>query len=155
MQPNNFFIKLTYISLLPLFFALLLSIYQVFNLSEYTGYIFSFARINSYIYAHSYGALLLVLLRGIQIGQNIQGQNRLFIIFNFIILLLAWVSYQSFADSMGMLLLMSCWLAALIIDLKANQHHDRRHWYGKFKIKINILALTMLFLLTLINNLPF
>ena len=120
-EPNNIFTQLAYLSLLPLFLAVCISLYHALNLAQYTGYVFSFARINSYIYSHSYGALLLVFFSGIQTGQNLQTKNHCLGLFNFILLWLAWFSYHSFADLKGMLLLMGCWLAAFIIDLKTKQ----------------------------------
>ncbi len=152
MTPNKTLKILAYISMLPLIFALFLALYVALEGPAISGYFINFARINSYIYAHSYGALLLALFAGIQIGQNLQAQHHWYVIFNFCILGLAWLSYQSFADALGVTLLLCCWLAALIIDVNAQNQHSFPQWYGNLKIKLNIWVIILLILLVLING---
>jgi hypothetical protein len=152
LKPHKTFTLLAVLSLLPLVFALGLALYQAFDVAAYTGISFSFARINSYIYAHSYGALLLVFFAGIQIGQALQNANRWLLIFNFMLLGLAWLSFHSFADAQGVILLLSCWLAALLIDFKAKQNAIIPAWYGRLKIKINVVVIVLLLILIMING---
>lgn len=146
------FAYLAYLSLMPLIFALALAIYHAINIDSITDYTLAFAGINSYIFSHSYGALLLVFYAGIQIGMSLQIQSRWYAIFNFLLLWLAWISYQSFADARGMLLLLCCWTAAFLVDLRIKQSTSLPNGYGAFKLKINLIVLLSLSLILTINN---
>ncbi len=152
MPSNKTFTILAYFSILPLFFALFLALYTALDGPAISGYFINFARINSYIYAHSYGALLLALFAGIQIGQNLHSVNKGYWLFNFILLWLAWLSYQSFADAQGIILLLCCWLAALIIDFHAHNQNAIPNWYGNLKIRLNTIVIILLLSLVLINH---
>ena len=152
LESPKTFTLLAVLSILPLLFALGLALYQAFDLAAYTGISFNFARINSYIYAHSYGALLLVFFAGIQIGQALQNANRWLLIFNFMLLGLAWLSYHSFADQAGMLLLLSCWLAGLLVEFRVLRPDNNPIDCDKIKLKLNALVVVLLVLIILINR---
>ncbi len=150
MKSNKTLKILAYISMLPLIFSLFLALYVALDGPVISSYFMSFARINSYIYAHSYGALLLALLAGIQIGQSLQAYDSKYLIFNFSLLGFVWLSYQSFADALGVTLLLCCWIAALIIDV--NNQKNLPTWYGNLKIKLNTLVILILLILVLVNG---
>lgn len=153
MHPAKLIKVFAYLGLLPLVLAVILALYQKLNWSVYTGIEMSFARINSYIYAHSYGALLLTLFAGIQIGTIMSRETHAwYVVFNFALLGFGWISYQSFADAQGLALLLCCWLAAMIIDINAKQHAIVPVWYGHLKLKINAGVTTLLFILLMINR---
>ena len=150
MQANKTFTVLAYFSILPLFLALLLAIYYAVDGAAYTGYSINFARLNAYIYAHSYGALLLALFAGIQIGQHLQSYWH--VTFNFTVLGMAWFSFHSFADAGGMMFLLCCWIAAAIIDITTQQQNTMPKWYGKLKFKLNITIIILISLIIAINR---
>ena len=152
MATNKTFSTLAFLSILPLFFALCLALYAAFDGAAYTGYRFSFARINAYIYAHSYGALLLVLFAGIQIGQSIQSHQRWYVIFNFVLMWLAWLSFHSFADAQGIMLLTCAWLAASLIDYQAFKQGIIEADYIGLKLKLDAIVMILLLLLLQINR---
>ena len=141
------------ISLTPLLYALLLALAQAAGWHQLITHEHHFARINSYIYAHSYGTILLSLMCGIQLGQLMnQAGSAWLTVSQFILVGVSWFSFKSFADQTGMLLLVCCWLAALFIDLIARQHDWLPDWYIRMKIKITGAVITMLLLITWINQ---
>ncbi len=150
--PNHTITVLAYLSTLPLWMALGLALYVVFDGPSNSGYFINFARINAYIYSHSYAALLLCLYAGIQIGMTLQQPSRFYALFNFILLLMSWYSYHSFADAQGVGLLLSCWFAAMMVDYYAKLQANIDQWYVSLKFKINFIVILLLTLLLLINK---
>ena len=72
MEPKNTLKILSYISTLPLFGALLIALNGRFWAWGLAGEMLGFARLNAYIYAHAYGALLLCLIAGVQLAEQIR-----------------------------------------------------------------------------------
>jgi hypothetical protein len=141
------------ISLTPLLYALLLAVAQAAGWHQLITHEQHFARINSYIYAHSYGTILLSLMCGIQMGQLMnQAGSAWLTVSQFILVGVSWLSFKSFADQTGMLLLASCWLAALFIDLIARQHDWLPEWYTRVKIKTTGLVIIILLMIISINQ---
>ncbi len=149
---NKGIIFLAYLSITPLFFALFLALYAALDGPAISGYFINFARINAYIYSHSYAALLLCVFAGIQIGMTAQLPNRWYVLFNFCLLFLAWYSYHSFADAQGLMLLICCWLAAFFIDISAQQNNLIHSWYAQLKLKINLITIILLSLIVFLNK---
>lgn len=115
--------QLLYLSLLPFIYALALSLANWLGWQELFPHEHHFIRLNSYIYAHSYGALLLGFVSGIKIGMAFeQPRSNTYVLLNWLLLVFAWFSHQSFADLTGILILLSGWLAAIIIDQMAKQN---------------------------------
>lgn len=142
------------LSVLPLLLALLLALYFKFNLAELTGVTIKFARLNAYIFAHSYGALLLASFCGINIGQALQQSwNGLSLWLNFGMLLLSWLSYKSFANWQGMAFLIFCWSAFLLISRYFN-HSGQSDVVtsNQIMLKIQLTVILLLSLITLING---
>jgi hypothetical protein len=141
------------ISLAPLTYALLLATAQATGWQHVFTHEHHFARINSYIYAHSYGVILLSLMTGIQLGQllNDVSYPKLTSCY-FLIIGAVWFSLKSFADQTGLMMLLSCWLAGFFIDLIARQHDLMPVWYAKLIGKIHLTVVTILLLITLING---
>lgn len=143
---------LAYLSTLPLWMALGLALYVAFDGPSNSGYFINFARINAYIYSHSYAALLLCVYAGIQIGMTIQQPSRFYVVFNFCLLFLAWYSYHSFADAQGVGLLLSCWFAALLSDFYTKLQTNIEAWYISLKIRIDLIVIILLSLILLTNR---
>ncbi len=153
MQRSKTFTTLASISLLPLIFALLLALYHHFNWASYTGIEMGFALINAYIYAHSYAAILLALFAGMQIGLVLSNEQQPgYILFNFTLMGMAWLSYQSYADFKGIAFLMFCWLVALALDWHAWQTKTVPGWFAQLKLKLGIAVLVILGTLLLVNG---
>ena len=153
MKPVKINTLLLYACLLPLLYALLLACYQAFDWSTLTGYPIPFSRINSYIYAHSYGALLLVLLVGIQIGQSLHNKPpNAEIILYLSVALSTWISMRSFADMQGVLMLMLGYSTLWFFQLVTTSKPTSTEAFARFRIIISPIILLLLLALILINN---
>lgn len=141
------------ISLAPLTYALLLATAQATGWQHVFTHEHHFARINSYIYAHSYGVILLSLMTGIQLGQLLNDVRypKLTICY-FLVIGVAWFSLKSFADQTGLLMLACCWLGAFFIDLIARQHDLMPKWYARMVGKIHLTVIGTLLLIVFING---
>ncbi len=152
-QPSKTFKALAYMSLVPLLLTLLLALYHHLDWASFTGVKLSFAHINAYIYTHSYAALLLALFAGIQIGAVLnQKHHSGYVAFNFLIIVVAWLSYQSYADFLGISLLLFCWLTALALDWHAHNQNILPPWYTRLKLKLNLTVMLLLAALLAVNG---
>ena len=153
MNTEKAFKLILLLSVLPLFFALFLSVYFWLNLADLTHASFKLARLNSYIYAHSYGALLLAVFCGINIGHSIDTTRQgLFILLNFVLILMAWLGYKSFGDWQGMTLLIFCWILSLSIFRYFNRAEIATNGLYQSVSKLHIAAIVILTLITIING---
>ena len=124
MEPKNTLKILTYISTLPLLGAMLIALNGRFLAWGLTGEMLGFARLNAYIYAHSYGALLLCLITGMHLTELIRHQaSSIWIVAYFSLLLLSWFSFKSFADFEGILMLACCWVGLLLMSQSQNRNN--------------------------------
>lgn len=122
MEPKKTLKILSYISTLPLFGALLMALNGRFWAWGLTGEMLGFARLNAYIYAHAYGALLLCLITGMHLAELIRHQTAsMWIVVYFSLLYLSWFSFISFADFEGILMLLCCWIGLLLMTLSQNR----------------------------------
>ena len=92
-------LTLTYLGFLPFLLALLMAAYGQFGLAELVGHELRFARFKSYTVAHTYGAVIVAFLAGIQWGVSLQQPpgKQYFIISN-VLALMAWLSLFMFAS---------------------------------------------------------
>ena len=142
-----------FLSVLPLIFALFLSLYFSFNLADLTTITYKFSRINSYIYAHSYGAILLTMFCGLCLGRLINEEvSGWILLIYFILVMAAWLSYQSFADWIGMSFLIFCWIVHAFLFIKARNLIGLPGWFNQGYIKVQIIIILLLSLITLINQ---
>lgn len=138
--------------LTPLLFALFLAIYFWFNLPDLSDVTIKFARLNSYIYAHSYGAILLVAFCGVSIGLLAgKSQQGLLIALSFLLILTTWLSFKSFGDWQGMTLLIFCWALNLIIFRHFNRTESANELYQNIS-KLHSAVIAILILITVING---
>jgi hypothetical protein len=141
------------LSLMPLLYALFLAIYFWFNLADLTDVTFKFARLNSYIYAHSYGAILLVAFCGISIGLFAEkNQSGLLALLSFLLILITWLSYKSFGDWQGMVLLIFCWVLNLCIFRYFNRTELTNNKLYRSVLKLHTAVIAILALIVLING---
>ena len=149
----NTFKALALISLLPFAFALFLAAYAWFDLANYTGIHWPFARINSYIYAHSFGVILLVLLTGIQMGIIItQSNQRFYLLLSFVLILVAWFSFKTYADFTGIIIMMICYGASWLSDSMIKPLAVIPQWYSALKNRLYVVILLLLAMLCAINQ---
>ncbi|WP_223789299.1 hypothetical protein [Marinicella meishanensis] len=144
---------LAYLSTLPLLLAVLLAMHKHWDWSGFTGMPMSFAHINAYIYAHSYGAMLLCLSVGIQIGWLLHRSPTAGLILAYFSLLpVAWFSQQSYADLLGVGLLTCCWLVASLLDWQVARTEAQAAWLWRLKWRINTLVVAMLLTIMGLNG---
>ncbi len=144
-----------YICLLPLLYSLFLACYQAFDGSSITGYSVPFARINSYIYAHSYGALLIMLFVGIKIGLLMSNKQATSVIgFHLVIAMVTWASFKSFADLNGLLLLISCWIGLALIRFYISGQTKTKSHTQQHLLYISIITAAILLMISIINEYP-
>ncbi|MFK8011986.1 MAG: DUF3429 family protein, partial [Marinicellaceae bacterium] len=62
---------LTFLGAIPFIFAVLIALYDYFDLAETFNYTIKFARFKSYLIAHTYGAVIVAFLAGIQWGVSL------------------------------------------------------------------------------------
>ena len=153
MQVHKTLVFGAYLSLLPLVLAVLLALINFFEWPLLTGKTLAFARINSYIYAHSYGVLLICSYSGLQIGMVMEKpQVHFYLWFNFAVILLSWLSFHSFAEMKGLMLLLSCQSAVTVVDHLASKNSLIHPWFASHKLKINMAFISLLTVLILINQ---
>ena len=144
---------LAYLSTLPLCLAVLLAMHKQLGWAAYTGLPLSFAHINAYIYAHSYGAMLLCLFAGIQLGWLLpRAPAAALLVFYFLLPVVAWLSQQSFADWLGLGLLTVCWITSSLLDWQVAKSLSQPPWLWRLKWHINVWVIAMLLIIMLLNG---
>ena len=153
MKPTKSKAIILFACLLPFLYALFLACYQWLDWFQLTDYPIHFARINSYIYAHSYGALLLVFFVGIKMGQSRPHSNdKIKHILYAALALCAWLSFSSFADRQGLIFLIFCWLLFSLSEIYFNQQLEPKNPSHRRDIKVNMTVIGLLTILVLINQ---
>jgi|GEM_PF-2165372 len=153
MEPKNTLKILSYISTLPLFGALLIALNGRFWAWGLAGEMLGFARLNAYIYAHAYGALLLCLIAGVQLAEQIRlEKSSVWLVVYFSLLPLSWLSLVSFADFQGVLLLWCCWLCLLLLRLAQNSNLTKRTNTNQLTHTTDIITVIILAALLAVNQ---
>lgn len=144
---------LAWLSIVPLWLAVLLAMHKQLGWAAYTGLTLSFAHINAYIYAHSYGAMLLCLFAGMQIGWLLQKAPTLaLLVFYFLLMAVAWLSHQSYADFLGLGLLTVCWLTTSLVDWQVAKSQNQPSWLWRLKWQVNAMVIATLLVIMILNG---
>jgi hypothetical protein len=146
-------ITLTYLGFLPFLLALLIAVYGQLGLSEYLSYELRFARFKSYTVAHTYGAVIVAFLGGIQWGISLgQPVNQQYFISSNVLALMAWLSLFMFASLTGVALITVAFIMALWVDRHAFNTGLLPDWFWTLRKRISLLVISSLILLMLING---
>ncbi|WP_223789289.1 DUF3429 domain-containing protein [Marinicella meishanensis] len=144
---------LTYLGALPFLYALAVAAYGFFDLNAVLGTELRFARFKSYMVAHTYGAVIVAFLAGIQWGVSLnQPTDQQYFIISNVLALMAWFSLFAFASLMGMLLITVAFLLALWVDRHAHQQGMIPTWFWRLRLRITVLVVTTLVGLMLLNQ---
>lgn len=153
MTKKQFSNLLTGLGLLPFVYSLLLALYPVLGFSQVTGFPYVFARIDAYIYAHSFGVVFFALLAGLQLGLAIDRHpSKVYLFSHAVVFILAWGSFLSYANQYGLMVLMLAYVADLMVAYVAHKEQQIPHWFWLFRRRMNVLITLILLLITLING---
>ncbi len=153
MTKNQISNLLTTLGLLPFVYALLLALYQVLGLGQLTGFAYVFARIDSYIYAHSFGVVFFALLAGLQLGLAInRSLSKMYLFSNLVLFSLAWASFLSYANQYGLMVLTLAYVVDLMVAYVAHKEQQIPRWFWLFRLRMNVLITLILLLIILING---
>ncbi len=153
MQANLKPKLLTYLGAIPFMLALAIACYDYFDLSELTGKEIRFTRFKSYMMAHTYGAVIVAFLAGIQWGVSLnQPSNKQYFIISNVLALMAWFSLFSFASFAGVATLVAAFMLALWVDRHAHQSGLIPDWFWQLRLRISALVIMSLLLMLFINR---
>ena len=153
MQVNLKPKLLTYLGAVPFLLALAIACYGYFDLSELTGKEIRFTRFKSYMMAHTYGAVIVAFLAGIQWGVSLnQPSNKQYFIISNVLALMAWFSLFSFASFAGIATLVAAFMLALWVDRHAHQAGLIPNWFWQLRLRISALVILTLLLMLFINR---
>lgn len=144
---------LTYLGAIPFLIALVIACFSHFNLQDVFGTEIRFARFKSYMMAHTYGAVIVAFLAGIQWGVSLnQDTNRQYFIISNVLALMAWFSLFAFASFAGVLTILVAFILALVIDRHAYRADVIPEWFWHLRVKVTSLVVLCLALLLIINR---
>ena len=153
MAPKTTLKILAYISTLPLLGAMLMSLNGRFWTWGLSGEMLSFTRLNAYIYAHGYGALLLCLMAGMQLSESFGKKvHSLRLLLYFSLLPLSWFSFTAYADFEGVLMLLCCWIGLFLLTVSDNNHLHEPQSLSRLLVKPMGAVITLLTTLLIINH---
>jgi len=153
MPTNNKPKLLTYVGVIPFIFALSIACYDYFNLQSVFDFEVRFTRFKSYMIAHTYGAVIIGFLGGIQWGISLKSTTKhsYFLISN-LLALMAWLSLFTFASFFGIAILVLAFLLALGIDRHAYKAELIPEWFWQLRLHISSVVILTLVLLLIINK---
>jgi hypothetical protein len=139
--PNHLAPTLTYLGALPFLCAVLLSLSPYLNLPNYFGGNIAYPAFKSKALMHSYGAIILSFLAGIQWGSYLHNtkQIQLLIISN-IIAVFAWLSLMVFATKLALFILLIGFITTLITDFYSNKNQIIPLWFWELRKRISIIV---------------
>ncbi len=144
---------LTYLGTIPFLFALAIACYGYFDLKESFGAEIRFTRFKSYMVAHTYGAVIVAFLAGIQWGVSMnQPSNRQYFIISNVLALMAWISLFAFASFNGIVVILLAFVFALLVDRHAYQAGIISAWFWQLRVRISAVVMLSLLLLLIINR---
>lgn len=144
---------LTYLGAIPFLYALALAAYGAMGLNEVFGTELRFVRFKSYMIAHTYGAVIVGFLAGIQWGVSIhQPTDQQYFIASNVLALLAWFSLFAFASLLGLSIITAAFLLALWVDRHAHHQGMIPTWFWHLRLRITTLVVASLIGLLLINQ---
>lgn len=152
LSPNK--IKtLTFLGAIPFVCALIIAVYDHYNLMQTFGYELKFGRFKSYLIAHSYGAVIVGFLAGIQWGLALnQDKHPGYLISSNLLALLAWLSLFALASFKGVMMIAMAIIFAWLIDRNAYRAGLIPEWFWQLRTHISTLVLATLFLLLYFNR---
>ncbi len=146
-------IALATLGTLPFIYALAISAYGFFDLNALFDTELRFSRFKSYMVAHTYGAVIVGFLGGIQWGISLnQATEKQYFIISNVLALLAWFSLFAFASFIGISTILLAFILALLIDRYAHQAGLIPSWFWQLRIRISGLVITTLMLLLFFNR---
>ncbi len=153
-MQNNFKPKtLTYLGSIPFLYALGIACYGYLDLNAVFGTELRFARFKSYMVAHTYGAVIIGFLGGIQWGISLnQPTDKQYFIISNVIALLAWFSLFAFASFIGIATITFAFVLALLVDRHAHRSGLIPDWFWQLRVRISALVITVLVVMLLINR---
>ncbi|MCX7553834.1 hypothetical protein OS175_08085 [Marinicella sp. S1101] len=153
MNKQKILSALMLISLIPMLIGLFFALHHQFDWGLLAANRKHFAWLSGYIYIHYTAAFMLALMTGIQIGKDLNSErNAWFMLLNLLLLILLWLSYRSFGDFNGVLLVFVCWLAATVIDYHAKQNDLYPSWLARNKMIYNLINLIIIGAVLLLNH---
>lgn len=141
--------RLTYLGALPFLLAVFISLNPYLNLPESLGGKITFADFKAKALMHTYAAVILSFLAGIQwaVSLNDIKHSKLLLVSNFIAII-AWLSLLFFASKIALFLLLLGFIMALIADHYAYKNQLLPEWFWLLRKKISLIAcLAILFVI--------
>ena len=146
-------LTLTYLGALPFGLALLMAAYGQFGWGEYLGHELRFSRFKSYTVAHTYGAVIVAFLGGIQWGISLhQPANQQYFIISNVLALIAWISLFMFASLTGVMLITLAFGLALWVDRHAHRAGLLPDWFWQLRQRISAVVIISLIILMSLNG---
>ncbi len=153
MIKKNKAILLTYSGTVPFLWALFMAFYACFEFQNFFNFEIRFARFKSYMIAHTYGAVIVAFLGGIQWGLSLNERtDRQYFVISNILALMAWASLFAFASFVGLLVILLAFLLALAVDHHAYQAGLISKWFWHLRIRVSSVVIVTMSLLLLINQ---
>ena len=144
---------LTYLGTTPFLIALVIAVYGHLNLQEYFGNEIRFARFKSYMIAHTYGAVIVAFLGGIQWGISLnQKTDQQYFITSNVLALIAWFSLFSFASFIGITAIILAFILTLWVDRHAFHRDLIPSWFWQLRKTASCIVVLSLLALLLINQ---
>jgi len=144
---------LTYLGAIPFVYALAVAAYGFFDLNAVLGTELRFARFKSYMVAHTYGAIIVAFLAGIQWGVSLpQPKDQQYFIISIILALLAWFSLFAFASLKGLAMITGAFILALMVDRHAHRLNLIPTWFWRLRMRISVVVISTLLGLMLLNR---
>ena len=144
---------LTYLGTIPFIFALAIACYGYYDLKEIFGAEIQFTRFKSYMVAHTYGAVIVAFLAGIQWGVSLnQPTDKQYFIISNVLALMAWISLFAFASFNGIVIILLAFIFALVVDRHAYRAALIPEWFWQLRVRISAVVILCLLLLLFINR---
>ncbi|MFK8010430.1 MAG: DUF3429 domain-containing protein, partial [Marinicellaceae bacterium] len=135
---NRLAIILTYLGSLPFLIAVFIALSPYFNVPEFLGGEIVYSGFKARVFMHSYGAVILAFLAGIQWGISLQQNkpNKLIIISN-ILAIMAWLSLMTIASKFALSVLLVGFIIALITDYFSYKKESLPTWFWQLRKRIS------------------
>ena len=153
MQANLKPKTLTFLGAIPFLYALGIAVYGFFDLNMVFGTELRFARFKSYMVAHTYGAVIVGFLGGIQWGISLnQDSDKQYFIISNVLALLAWFSLFAFASFIGISTILVAFILALLVDRHAHQASLIPEWFWLLRVRVSAVVIAVLVVMLFLNR---
>ena len=144
---------LAHLGIVPFMFALGIACFGYFDLQTVFDFDIRYTRFKSYMIAHTYGAVIVAFLGGIQWGLSLNEQtDRQYFFISNVLALLAWASLFAFASFVGIFTILMAFIFALIVDSHAYKNGVISEWFWQLRLRISVIVMLTLSLLLFINK---